>query len=148
MKTSILSIIVFLLLQMTSANEHKFDKLKLNLFDESTNSRCLDGTKYGVYFSAGKDEGASNILINFWGGGLCEGYNKEEFFASCLDRIHGELGSSNSWKKEKYESGFLSRQKGENPNFNNWNLFDFPYCDGSFHRGHLENPVNFKGVDF
>lgn len=106
-------------------------------------SLCLDGSPYAIYYAKGD---INNILISFWGGGLCEGRNQSSFFSDCLARSKTELGSSKSWPESKTEdNGFLSNDKEENPNFYNWHKFDFPYCDGSFHQGHLEEGVEVEG---
>ena len=106
-------------------------------------SLCLDGSPYAIYYAKGD---INNILISFWGGGLCEGRNKTSFFSDCLARSKTELGSSKSWPESKLEeSGFLSNNMEENPNFFNWHKFDFPYCDGSFHQGYVEEGVEVEG---
>ena len=141
-----LSLFLGIALIIDFINNTNRSEFKLNFFDEKTNARCLDGSKYGVYHSAGFDKGSKNVLINFWGGGLCEGRTKNDFFDNCIERSKDTLGTSNLWNNTvEYNSGFLSGEKKRNPNFFNWNRFDFPYCDGSFHQGHITKPVNFKG---
>ena len=101
----------------------------LNLFNKSTNSKCLDGSKYGVYYSPGEE---NNIFINFWGGGWCSGRSNDSFISDCYERSQTSLGSSKYWFNEtEIENGFLSGNSSTNPNFYNWHRFDFPYCDGS-----------------
>jgi len=122
-----------------------YSQLTLNLFDKSSKARCLDGSKYGVYYSSGIDDGNKNLLISFWGGGWCEGRTHEQFFNNCLDRSKDELGSSSNWKKVELGKDFLSSEKDKNPNFWNWTKFDFPYCDGSLHQGMISKAVEYKG---
>lgn len=119
----------------------------LHLFNESNSSRCLDGSPYGVYYSPGFDSGSNKLVIQFWGGGLCEGRTEDAFYSDCVSRSQSNLGSSNFWDRESYyTSGFLAGLESESPNFFNWHRFDLPYCDGSFHQGHISKPVEFNGT--
>ena len=123
-------------------------EFSLHLFENSTGARCLDGTQYGIYQSPGFGSGLRNVIIQFWGGGLCEGRNESAFFSDCLARSQSNLGSSSFWGiNMNYTSGFLAGLESESPNFYNWNRFDFPYCDGSFHQGNISNPVSFNGTE-
>ena len=100
---------------INSTNPSKF---KLNFFDEKTNATCLDGSKYGVYHSAGFDKGSKNILINIWGGGLCEGRTKDNFLNNCIERSKDYLGTSSLWNNiEEYKSGFLSGEEKKTQTF-------------------------------
>ena len=121
----------------------------LHLFnDTTTQARCLDGSPYGIYHAPGFSTGLNKVIISFWGGGLCGGRTKEAFFSDCVSRSQTNLGSSNPWDRiAYYKSGSLSGLESESPNFFNWNRFDLPYCDGSFHQGHISDPVSFNGTE-
>lgn len=140
-------IISFLICISTLINKtltkHKFS---LHKFETESGARCLDGSQYGVYHSAGFGKGKKNLLINFWGGGLCQGRTIEALLDDCVSRSKDELGSSSLWSAEaEFESGFLATEANKNSNFYDWNKFDFPYCDGTFHQGNLNEPINHNG---
>jgi len=121
-------------------------RFSLNLFVNATDAKCLDGSPYGVYYSPGYNTGKKNIIISFWGGGWCAGRDKDSFLLDCLERSKTNIGSSNTWDREVYQDGtFLGGDPKQNINFYNWHRFDFPYCDGSGHQGHVSGEMEIKG---
>jgi len=119
--------------------------LKLKLFTESDHAKCLDGSPYGIYHAPGYDSGKNKVLISLWGGGWCAGRDKDSFYEDCVLRSKTSLGSSKNWDKEAIMGGnFLGGDPNQNINFYNWQRFDFPYCDGSGHQGHITNPVQVR----
>lgn len=122
------------------------NKFTLHLFGNKTDAKCLDGTPYGVYYSPGYGSGKKKIIINFWGGGWCAGRDKDGFLSDCLERSKTNLGSSNLWSQETESDGsFLGGDPNQNINFYNWHRFDFPYCDGSGHQGHVSDAIDVNG---
>jgi hypothetical protein len=69
------------------------------------------------------------------------GSSKEEILKSCYDRSNTGLGSSKNYKKFAEASGMRSLRSNENPHFYNWNIVWIKYCDGSTHRGNLDQGV-------
>ena len=129
-------LLLFILGFSRSSNPTQFN---LTLFDESTGARCLDGSPYGIYHAPGFESGLRKVVIQFWGGGLCEGRTKDDFFSNCVERSQTNLGSSKPWDRTSYYvKGFLAGVESESPNFFNWNRFDLPYLmilsSGSYFR--------------
>ena len=134
---------IFLIIKTSDPN-----LFRLNLFENITGARCLDGSQYGAYYSKGYNEGARNMIINIWGGGWCSGRDKSSFLSDCYTRSSTIFGSSKEWSKTvQMNGGFLGGEKKLNKNFFNWHRFDFPYCDGSGHQGHISEPVKFKNTN-
>jgi len=95
------------------------------------NSKCLDGTQAGYYYATAT-AAANNTrwAIFLEGGGDCA------TFASCEERIHGPLGSSNYWTATYTDNGnVLSTNANVNPGFATWNHVYIPYCTGDTHAG-------------
>jgi hypothetical protein len=128
-------------------NQTSRNHFSLNLFGNNTDAKCLDGSPYGVYYSPGFDTGKKKIIISFWGGGWCAGRDKDSFLSDCFERSKTNLGSSNFWEKENDKDGsFLGGDPNQNINFYNWHRFDFPYCDGSGHQGHVSEAIDANGT--
>lgn len=122
------------------------NRFTLNLFSNNTDAKCLDGTPYGVYYSPGYGPGEKKIIISFWGGGWCAGRDKDSFLSDCVERSKTNLGSSDFWGREVENDGsFLGGDPNQNINFFDWHRFDFPYCDGSGHQGHVSEPIEVQG---
>lgn len=125
-------------------NPNQFD---LFLFPDSTGTKCLDGTPYGVYYSSGYGSGENNILLSFWGGGWCSGRDKAGFLSDCVERSKSLLGSSLNWDRSVgHEDEFLGGNAEKNINFYNWHRFDVPYCDGAGHQGHVTDFIEHHGT--
>lgn len=109
------------------------------------NAKCLDGTPPMVYLHEGGD--TKNILFHFFGGGACLGTDLSSTLEQCYQRSKGNLGSS-SKNPDIYHgqnSGILSTDPTKN-SFANWTKIIIVYCDGAFHQGNNQNPVQYKGA--
>jgi hypothetical protein len=119
--------------------------LKLELFTKKTSAKCLDGSPYGVNYAKGYESGKNKVIISFWGGGWCSGRDTKTFYEDCINRSKTVLGSSKNWDDHAYyEGGFLGGEPNQNINFYNWNRFEFPYCDGTGHQGHITDPIKIR----
>ena len=71
------------------ASIDKFRPFQLHLHnDTTTNARCLDGSRAGVYFSPGNglNGGSKKTVVYFEGGGWCSGLDNKTVLESCFDR--------------------------------------------------------------
>jgi len=127
--------------KQTPSSINEFN-LNLEYFPETSNTKCLDGSPYGIYFGRGQAAGANKVVINFWGGAWCTGRDKASFLSSCTTRSNTEYGSSKLFKaKYNYEYDFFGKEESKNKFFYNWNKLDIPYCDGTGTQGHISDPL-------
>jgi hypothetical protein len=118
---------------------------RFNLDEERT--KCMDGSRYGIYYTPGYDKGINNLLIGFEGNGFCFG-RKENFDPkSCKDRTNHYWGSSKTWKDEYiYDDNFYGGDENRNKQFFNWNKFIIPYCDGTGNQGYKSDEIDADGI--
>jgi hypothetical protein len=116
--------------------------LRINKFSPETDTKCLDGTPYAVYYHPGYDSGSKNIIINFEAYFWCGGKSDQEVINSCASRTKLFYGSSNYFKNEySYEYSFMGGLEHKNKYFYNWHRILFPYCDGCGFQGHHSEPL-------
>ncbi|XP_031093459.1 pectin acetylesterase 9-like [Ipomoea triloba] len=90
---------------------------------------CLDGSLPAYHLHRGFGAGAQNWLLQFEGGGWCNG------ISSCLERSKTRRGSTTFMNKLAVFSGILSNNASRNPDFYNWNRVKLRYCDGASFAG-------------
>ena len=115
--------------------------------DNSTGAKCLDGSNYKFYYSAGHSSGEHKFMFFFESGGFC-GYDGLSIGASCYRRCQmaSRLCSSDDWGENNTDyiqtnpMGYFSSMQDHNPKFWNWNKIFISYCDGSNYQGYREDP--------
>jgi hypothetical protein len=116
--------------------------LKFHKLPAETDTKCLDGTPYGIYYHPGVGSGSKSIVMNFWAQNWCNGRSEKEMLDSCTSRLTYYYGSSNYLKNEyPYGYDFLGGLEEKNKYFYNWHRFDFPYCDGTGGQGHHDQSL-------
>lgn len=116
------------------------NEIRIYPLDEKTDTKCLDGSQYGIYYSPGKNSGENNLVISFEGGGWCLDRDENEILTKCLQRTGSYYGSSKPWKNTYiYENNFNGGEAKKNPQFYNWNKIIIPYCDGTGNQGYRKN---------
>lgn len=111
-------------------------------FDEKTDTKCLDGSQYGIYYGPGRGSGSNKVVIGFEGGGWCLDRNVTNMANKCSERFGTYYGTSKVWKDEyNYEDNFFAGDIEKNKQFYNWHRFLIPYCDGTGNQGHIEYPI-------
>jgi hypothetical protein len=85
--------------EVWDASIDKVRPFQLHLHPLESESRCLDGSPAGVYFSPGNglNGGSKKTVVYFEGGGWCSGLNNDSVLESCYDRSSGDLGSSKQY---------------------------------------------------
>jgi hypothetical protein len=123
----------------TTVYDASIDKVRpfqLHLHNStSTNARCLDGSRAGVYFSPGNglNGNSKKTVMYFEGGGWCSGTTNNSVLASCYDRSKTDLGSSNHWSNPDDYDYVFRADRAQDQFFSDWNRFVLKYCDGGRH---------------
>ena len=127
----IFAICCFLLPHVSSSTPN--GTLELLDATEYPNSKCLDGTPYGLYFrpspttASAMDKSRWMIVLN--GGGLCT------HESDCTSRSKTDLGSSNAFAPVyNMDDNALTSTDTRSP-FSQVNKVFMPYCSGDMHAG-------------
>ena len=90
--------------------------------DEKTDTKCLDGSQYGIYFAPGRDSGKNKIIIGFEGMSWCYDRDEKKIPEKCKKRTSEYYGSSKTWKDEYiYDYNIYGGEESKNEQFFNWN---------------------------
>ena len=128
--------------------------LSLELLDEQTDGKCIDGTPAGYYLRIAvnkknqtpaepytsnerNDDLSDNWILYLEGGAWC--YNDID----CYLRSFEDLGSSKNYHRllpDRF-GGLLAKDDDLNYPFSTYNLVYVKYCDGNTFAGNREDPV-------
>jgi hypothetical protein len=116
--------------------------------DKKTDTKCLDGSQYGIYYSPGRGNGINKVIIGFEGMGWCYDKDPKKIPEICKDRTNKYYGSSKTWKDEYiYDYNIYGGEESKNEQFYNWHRFIIPYCDGTGNQGYIKDAINVGGMD-
>lgn len=135
----------------------KNELIKINAFSnksinrrynlDENRTKCMDGSRYGVYYSPGYDKGKKKLFIGFEGMNWCYGRKGKFNPKSCKVRTNFYWGSSKPWKNEYiYDYNFYGGEENKNKQFFNWHRFIIPYCDGTGNQGYKTENINADGT--
>ena len=139
------------------ASLFKSSILSLELLDDDTDGKCIDGSPAGYYLRIAvseknqtataikeqpyKDGLSDNWILYLEGGCWC--YNDID----CYLRSFEDLGSSKKYEKflpDKF-GGLLAKSGDSNFPFSTYNLVYVKYCDGNTFAGNRDEPVVVNG---
>lgn len=98
----------------------------------SSNAKCIDGSRPAFYLRKGKDSGKSRWIVYFEGGGWCFDAN------ACYQRSLTNYGTSKYLPRclaGSSQREHLNPDPRLNPLMHNWNAVHVRYCDGASYAG-------------
>jgi hypothetical protein len=80
------------------------------------------------------------------GGEHCSGNTPEEVVLACYNRSFTKLGSTSAWDDTlTWIDKTFSGNESKDIVFSNWNRVFVIYCDGTWHQGYIDHPLNVNG---